>query len=247
MNSEDLQRFGPLVINHTSREVTLDGERVGLTAAEYAILTTLANEPRTAISSEALMRVLTGSDWVGGIHALHVTVSRLRAKLGESGEQPRRLITVHGFGYRFDPILEDSQVSRSRGLDSGQSAYFLAALDNTIIWASPNIEELLGWKASNIEGMSLTTLIHENDRQQVIAAREDLEAGFVAATMFRLQINSGDFIPVETFARPLIAPDGTTLSFLGEFHPLTGDVRQHNTALSPTYLKPPSPSELDLG
>lgn len=189
------------------------------------------------------MKVLTGSDWSGGVHALHVTVSRLRAKLGESGDQPRRLITVHGFGYRFEPDANDGQPSQQVGRE--QSAFILTARDRTILWASSNIDGLLGWTPESLEGMSLYDLIHDDDRALAFVARDDLDAGLAAAMMFRLRTNADDYVHVEAFARPLIGPDGTTMSFLGEFRPATSEQPQRLSEPKPIYLIPPTDVDPD--
>ena len=97
---------GSLIIDRDAREVTIDGQPINLTNAEFTLLTTLADSPRRAFRSEYLTEVLTDSEWVSEVHALQVTVSRLRRKLGESGTQPRRVITVHGYGYRMNPTRD---------------------------------------------------------------------------------------------------------------------------------------------
>lgn len=97
------QRFGALVIDRDAHEVTLDGTPVPLTKAEFALLSTLAANPRRALSSRDLLRAMWGSEWSADTTALQVHVSRLRAKLNENGSRPRHIVTVHGFGYRFDP------------------------------------------------------------------------------------------------------------------------------------------------
>lgn len=97
------RRFGSLTIDFDAREVTLDGAPLPLTKTEYLLLAALALVPRRAMTSEDLMRAIWGTDWVDDIGALQVQISRLRAKLGESGSQPGHITSVRGYGYRFDP------------------------------------------------------------------------------------------------------------------------------------------------
>lgn len=56
------------------------------------------------------MRAIWGTDWVDDVGALQVQISRLRAKLGVSGSRPRRIISVRGYGYRFDPGVVENPI-----------------------------------------------------------------------------------------------------------------------------------------
>ena len=118
------QRFGALVIDRDAHEVTLDGTPVPLTKAEFALLSTLAANPRRALSGRDLLRAMWGSEWSADTTALQVHVSRLRAKLNENGSRPRHIVTVHGFGYRFEP--EPSVSHSAARVDGLEEATHLA-------------------------------------------------------------------------------------------------------------------------
>lgn len=105
------RRFGSLTIDYDAREVLLDGIPVALTKTEYLLLIALAEVPRKAMTSADLMRAIWGTNWVDDVGALQVQVSRLRAKLGESGSKPSRITSVRGYGYRFDPGVVEGPVS----------------------------------------------------------------------------------------------------------------------------------------
>lgn len=222
------QQFGSLRIDHEAHEVSLDGHPIHLTLSEFILLTTLAESPRRAFSNEYLTQILTRSDWVNENHALQVTVSRLRRKLGESGRQPRRVVTVHGYGYRFEPdaapdlavvhAADEMSLSSDPAL---QSAFILAALDRTILWASDSMKHLLGWQPTELQGKVLYELIHADDTPVASEARTDLDAGFPSAMVLHFQTASGDYRLVEALARPIIGSDGATISFLGEYRPAT--------------------------
>jgi DNA-binding response OmpR family regulator len=100
--TEPLQR-GALEIDPTRRRVTIDGEEVGLTPLEFEILLTLAREPDVVFSRDQLMdRVWGYRDYAGG-RVVDSHVARIRRKLGEDGQEPRFIRTVHGVGYAFRP------------------------------------------------------------------------------------------------------------------------------------------------
>lgn len=96
--------FGPLQINESTHEITLDGALVDLTTKEFALLAFLAATPRQVYSREQLLRHVWGSsiEWQG---AATVTehIRRLRSKIEVDPNHPKWVTTVRGVGYRFEP------------------------------------------------------------------------------------------------------------------------------------------------
>ena len=92
---------GGLVIDPTRRKVSVDEEEIGLTPLEFEILLTLARDPGVVLSRDQLMdRVWGYRDYAGG-RVVDSHVARIRRKLGEDGNEPRFIRTVHGIGYAF--------------------------------------------------------------------------------------------------------------------------------------------------
>ena len=90
-----------LVIDPTRRHVSVDGGEIGLTPLEFEILLTLARDPGVVLSRDQLMdRVWGYRDYAGG-RVVDSHVARIRRKLGEDGNEPRFIRTVHGVGYAF--------------------------------------------------------------------------------------------------------------------------------------------------
>ena len=90
-----------LKIDPGRRRVTVDGREVGLTPLEFEILATLARDPGVVLTREQLMdRVWGYRDYAGG-RVVDSHVARIRRKLGEDGNEPRFIRTVHGVGYAF--------------------------------------------------------------------------------------------------------------------------------------------------
>jgi DNA-binding response OmpR family regulator len=103
MSSSGPLRRGVLEVDPSRRRVTVDGEEIGLTPLEFEILLTLAREPDVVFSRDQLMdRVWGYRDYAGG-RVVDSHVARLRRKLGEDGQEPRFIRTVHGVGYAFRP------------------------------------------------------------------------------------------------------------------------------------------------
>ena len=96
--------FGPLVIDGPSREVTVDGQVVALTAREFDLLAFLAAAPRQVFSRADLLRqVWDSSPEYQDPSTVTVHIRRIRHKIESDPERPRHLINVWGVGYRFDP------------------------------------------------------------------------------------------------------------------------------------------------
>jgi DNA-binding response OmpR family regulator len=95
-----IEREG-LELDAARRRISVDGEEIALTPLEFEILHVLAREPGVVFSREQLMdRVWGYQDYAGG-RVVDSHVARIRRKLGEDGNDPRFIRTVHGVGYAF--------------------------------------------------------------------------------------------------------------------------------------------------
>jgi DNA-binding response OmpR family regulator len=93
-----LGRHG-LTVDAQRRRVEVDDVEIALTPLEFEILLALAREPGVVFSREQLMdRVWGYRDYAGG-RVVDSHVARIRRKLGEDGNDPRFIRTVHGVGY----------------------------------------------------------------------------------------------------------------------------------------------------
>ena len=95
--------FDELAIDPVRREVTRAGEVVHTTRKEFELLHLLASHPGRVFTRSELVESVWGYVWSGDTETVTVHVRRLRAKIEPDPSSPRRLITVHGVGYRFEP------------------------------------------------------------------------------------------------------------------------------------------------
>ncbi|MGI8595798.1 MAG: response regulator transcription factor [Thermoleophilaceae bacterium] len=95
--------FDGLRIDPTARQVSVDGAEVNLTLREYDLLLFLARHPGQAFSREQLMDAVWDFSFYTDTSTVTVHVRRLRAKIESDPARPRRLHTVWGVGYRFQP------------------------------------------------------------------------------------------------------------------------------------------------
>jgi two-component system, OmpR family, response regulator ResD len=95
--------FEELNINPGSRVVTLKEMPIELTVKEFDMLYLLARHPKQVFTREQLLeRVWGGAQFIDpGTVTVHVR--RLREKIEEDPSHPKRLLTVWGVGYKFEP------------------------------------------------------------------------------------------------------------------------------------------------
>lgn len=98
-----LYRDADLSIDTVHHEVIANGSPLELSPTEFRLLVTLAEAPRRVHTYASLLRAVWGPEYSDEIDFLRVYVSRLRRKLEVDPDQPKRIITERGFGYRFVP------------------------------------------------------------------------------------------------------------------------------------------------
>ena len=95
--------FGELEVDGRRREVRLGGRQVKLTRKEFDLLLLLASNPGRAFSRSELLDEVWDFAWEGDTATVTVHVRRVREKIETDPSDPKRLVTVWGVGYRFEP------------------------------------------------------------------------------------------------------------------------------------------------
>jgi DNA-binding response OmpR family regulator len=93
---------GDLSVDLAAHEVRLAGKLIQLTSREYDLLIFLMRNPRRAFTREQLLNEVWSWSF-GDTSTVTVHVRRLREKLEADPTLPRRIVTVWGVGYRFEP------------------------------------------------------------------------------------------------------------------------------------------------
>ncbi len=91
---------GDLVVNTLSREVTVGGMSVALSAKEFQLLATLAAEPDRVFSKRELLETVWEFRSHGRTRTLDSHASRLRQKLGAHSDR-EWIVNQWGVGYRL--------------------------------------------------------------------------------------------------------------------------------------------------
>ncbi len=90
---------GDLRIEEASRNVTVAGEVIDLTTAEFELLLYLARRAGTVVERKNVYIDLLEVPYDGLDRSIDLRISRLRKKLNDDPHQPTRIKSVRGVGY----------------------------------------------------------------------------------------------------------------------------------------------------
>lgn len=92
---------GEFVLNIKSRTFYRSGQPIELTQMEYQIIKYFLENPETALSRGDILNHVWGEDYFGELKIVDVNIRRLRMKVEEDPSNPRHILTVWGFGYKW--------------------------------------------------------------------------------------------------------------------------------------------------
>jgi DNA-binding response OmpR family regulator len=96
-------QVGDLLIDPGAHTVFIGKRLLNLSPKEFDLLFTLAIEAGKVISTEDLTNRVWGAEFAGQPQVLYVHMRWLREKLETIPDQPQRLLTVRGIGYKLVP------------------------------------------------------------------------------------------------------------------------------------------------
>jgi two-component system response regulator RegX3 len=98
----DIWEYNGLKVDMARRELSLHGSPVALPRKEFELLAILMANAGRAMPRHSLIKSVWGNDYVGDTKTLDVHIKRLRRKIEPDPSEPARLLTVRGYGYKFD-------------------------------------------------------------------------------------------------------------------------------------------------
>jgi len=93
-------RIGTLEIDPATRDVSVAGSHVTLTAREFDLLHALARQPGVVLTRRQLLEAAWGFAEYVDERGVDVHIRHIREKLGDDAAAPRFIETVRGVGYR---------------------------------------------------------------------------------------------------------------------------------------------------
>jgi DNA-binding response OmpR family regulator len=100
----DSLAVGDLVIDIGAHSVTVAGQPVELTPLEFDLLQVLAENTGRVLSVDDLLDRVWGEEYVGQPQVVYVHIHWLRERLEKDPQNPRRIVTVRGVGYKLEPV-----------------------------------------------------------------------------------------------------------------------------------------------
>lgn len=104
LDSMDLDRPAEAAgvrVDRVRHEVTVEGEVVDMPPKEFDLLAYLVESAGRVLTRDQLINEVWGRDYVGDTKTLDVHIRRLRTRIEEVPEDPWRIQTIRGVGYRF--------------------------------------------------------------------------------------------------------------------------------------------------
>ncbi|WP_180540228.1 winged helix-turn-helix domain-containing protein [Nevskia soli] len=95
-------RIGPVRLDRDAHRVFLNDHELQLTSTEFKLLEFFLVNPGRAFSREQLLSEVWGEQHYVTPRTVDVHVRRLREQIEDQPEDPKYLVTVRGFGYRFE-------------------------------------------------------------------------------------------------------------------------------------------------
>jgi DNA-binding response OmpR family regulator len=92
---------GSLVINQAERTVTLAGGSIELPPRQFDLLWVLASDVGKVVSVDDILARVWGAEYAGEAQVVYVHIRWLREKLEQDPNQPVRIVTVRGIGYKL--------------------------------------------------------------------------------------------------------------------------------------------------
>lgn len=85
-----------------SRTLFKGEERIELTQTEYMILRAFMEKPDVPISREDISTIVWGSSFHNDLKVVDVNIRRLRMKVEDDPSEPKIIVKVWGYGYKWD-------------------------------------------------------------------------------------------------------------------------------------------------
>ena len=93
---------GQFVLDQKSRVLYKKGEPIDLTQVEFQIMELFFQNPGAALVREKILEGVWGENYYGDVKIVDVNIRRLRMKIEDEPSSPKHILTVWGYGYRWN-------------------------------------------------------------------------------------------------------------------------------------------------
>ena len=93
---------GEFVLDENRRVLLKAGQPIELTQVEFQIMELFFRNPGTALVREKILKGVWGENYFGDVKIVDVNIRRLRMKVEDEPSHPTHIMTVWGYGYRWE-------------------------------------------------------------------------------------------------------------------------------------------------
>ena len=93
---------GVFVLDQKSRVLYKNGTPIDLTQVEFQIMELFFSNPGVALVREKILEGVWGENYFGDVKIVDVNIRRLRMKIEDEPSAPKHILTVWGYGYRWN-------------------------------------------------------------------------------------------------------------------------------------------------
>jgi len=99
-------RFADLELDFETYRAKKAGEPLDMSPREFELLRYLIERKGETVSRDRLLEDVWGYESYPSTRTVDTHIAKLRAKIGDSGSEPRHILTIHGMGYKFVDAAE---------------------------------------------------------------------------------------------------------------------------------------------
>ena len=93
---------GEFVLDENRRVLLKAGRQIELTQVEFQIMELFFHNPGIALVREKILKGVWGENYFGDVKIVDVNIRRLRMKVEDEPSHPAHIMTVWGYGYRWE-------------------------------------------------------------------------------------------------------------------------------------------------
>ena len=91
-----------IVLDENRRVLLKAGRQIELTQVEFQIMELFFHNPGIALVREKILKGVWGENYFGDVKIVDVNIRRLRMKVEDEPSHPTHIMTVWGYGYRWE-------------------------------------------------------------------------------------------------------------------------------------------------
>ena len=102
VEAEPVITIGEFTLDRRSRTVTKNEKLLDLTQVELQMMELFFENAGAALDREHILKTVWGEAYIGDLKIVDVNICRLRMKIEDEANAPRHIVTVWGYGYRWN-------------------------------------------------------------------------------------------------------------------------------------------------